>query len=131
MQAFDDAIGPFITEMKAQGIWDDVVLMTISDFGRTLGGNAAAGTDHGWGGNNVLFGGGLKGSQILGQFPSRLAAGEGQDVGHGRLLPTTAWENVYAPLFEWFGVAKEDIPEVLPNLPNFEKSSIDMNEMFE
>jgi uncharacterized protein (DUF1501 family) len=130
MAEFDDALGAFVKEMKLQGIWDDVVLMTISDFGRTMKGNAAAGTDHGWGGNSVIAGGGLNGSRILGTFPARLKAGVGEDIGHGRLLPSTAWEGVYGPMFEWFGLDKEELPTVLPNLPKFVDSTIPLSEMF-
>ena len=39
----------FVTEMKALGIWDDVVIVTMSDFGRKLTPNGR-GTDHAWGG---------------------------------------------------------------------------------
>jgi cullin-associated NEDD8-dissociated protein 1 len=116
---FDGALQAFRDEMKAQGVWDDVVLMTISDFGRTLTSNSAAGTDHGWGGNNIIAGGGIKGGRILGQFPPRLALGKGQDLGRGRLLPTMSWEGLWYPIFTWFGVDTKDMPEVLPNAPNF------------
>ena len=48
-QTIDTALKNFVTEMKAQGIWDDVVIMTMSDFGRKLTPNGR-GTDHAWGG---------------------------------------------------------------------------------
>ena len=43
------ALENFVTEMKAQGIWNDVVILTISDFGRKLVPNGR-GCDHAWGG---------------------------------------------------------------------------------
>jgi cullin-associated NEDD8-dissociated protein 1 len=119
LQEFDDALKSFRAEMKVQGVWDDVVIMTVSDFGRTLSSNSAAGTDHGWGGNNVIVGGGLNGGQIFGKYPPRLALDEGQDLGRGRLLPTMSWEGLWHPVLEWFGVEEEDMPAVLPNLANF------------
>ena len=50
-----------------------VTLLSVSDFGRTLTSNGA-GTDHGWGGNNVVLGGAVRGKQILGAFPDDLTA---------------------------------------------------------
>lgn len=119
MQEFDDALKAFRDEMMAQGVWDDVLLMTVSDFGRTLSSNTASGTDHGWGGNNVIAGGGLKGGKIFGQYPPRVALGEGQDIGRGRLLPTMGWEGMWHPVLKWFGVHNNDMSEVLPNFANF------------
>ena len=46
----------FKEEMVAQGIWDDVAVVCVSDFGRTLTPNGQ-GTDHGWGGNYFVAGG--------------------------------------------------------------------------
>ena len=39
MQRVDAALGAFEKEMKAQGLWDSVSVLTISDFGRTLTSN--------------------------------------------------------------------------------------------
>jgi cullin-associated NEDD8-dissociated protein 1 len=124
MAEFDDAVGAFVEEMKLQGIWDDVLVVSISDFGRTMAGNSAAGTDHGWGGNNIILGGGVNGSRVFGEYPSTLAPGEGQDIGHGRMLPTLAWEGVWSPILRWFGVDEADLHDVLPNLPNFSPNSV-------
>lgn len=38
------ALAAFVAEMKAQNIWDDVVIMSGSDFGRTLTPNSRGGT---------------------------------------------------------------------------------------
>jgi uncharacterized protein (DUF1501 family) len=38
----------FTTEMKAQGTWDDVTIVMVSEFARTLTGNTGAGSDHAW-----------------------------------------------------------------------------------
>jgi uncharacterized protein (DUF1501 family) len=37
--ALDDALDAFSREMKAQGVWDNVTVVTTSDFGRTLTSN--------------------------------------------------------------------------------------------
>ena len=41
----DNPLRVFVEEMKAQGVWDDVVVQTVSDFARTLVFNGK-GTDH-------------------------------------------------------------------------------------
>ena len=43
----NSAISDFVKEMKFQNLWDNVVLLTASDFGRTITPNSAGGTDHG------------------------------------------------------------------------------------
>jgi cullin-associated NEDD8-dissociated protein 1 len=90
MADMDDALLIFADELKAQGLWNNVTIVTVSDFGRTLTSNGL-GTDHAWGGNHLVIGGGVKGGQVLGQFPP-LAAESELDVGRGRLIPTTPWE---------------------------------------
>jgi hypothetical protein len=39
----NDALGSFVTEMKAQGRWNDVVLVFVSEFARTLIPNTSSG----------------------------------------------------------------------------------------
>ena len=41
------ALDAFATEMRAQGVWQHVTLLSASEFGRTLVSNGQ-GTDHGW-----------------------------------------------------------------------------------
>ena len=38
-EEMDSAIKEFKDEMKAQGIWNDVTIVSLSDFGRTLTSN--------------------------------------------------------------------------------------------
>jgi uncharacterized protein (DUF1501 family) len=39
----NDALEAFTTEIKAQGSWDDVTIIMVSEFARTLAGNTGAG----------------------------------------------------------------------------------------
>jgi cullin-associated NEDD8-dissociated protein 1 len=114
----DDVIADFEAEMKAQGVWDDVVMLTVSDFGRTLTVNGG-GTDHAWGGNYFVLGGGIKGGQVHGSFPSSLAEDADLILGRGRVVPTLPYEGVWRALCEWFGVPAADLARILPNLENF------------
>ena len=52
----------------AQGVWDQVAVQSLSEFGRTIATNGL-GTDHAWGGNHFLIGGDVKGGTIHGQYP--------------------------------------------------------------
>ena len=47
--AINHGLKSFVAEMKAQEVWDDVVVVALSDFGRKLSPNGL-GTDHAWGG---------------------------------------------------------------------------------
>lgn len=62
-----------------------MVLVTTSDFGRTLTSNGK-GTDHGWAGNQFVVGGKVKGGEIHNEFPTSLLEGNLYDVGRGRMI---------------------------------------------
>lgn len=107
MTQADTALEDFEAEMKLQGLWNNVTVVESSEFGRTISSNGD-GSDHAWGGNYWIAGGAVKGGQILGQYPP---LGEDSDVnlGRGRLLPTTSWEQVFNSIGEWFGVSSSDM----------------------
>jgi uncharacterized protein (DUF1501 family) len=122
MQILDSAIEAFVKEMKIQGVWENVVLVVASEFGRTLRSNGA-GTDHAWSGNTFILGGSVKGGQILGKYPSKLNDTE-LDLGNGILIPTTPWEAVWNGIAQWIGITDEnDLNQLLPNRINFLNSS--------
>ena len=54
----NDTFSVFSEELNAIDMWDDVTTIEVSDFGRTLSPNSGKDTDHGWGGNHVMLGGG-------------------------------------------------------------------------
>ena len=59
------ALDSFVQEMKLQGVWQNVTIVTASEFARTLTSNGA-GTDHGWAGHMYMMGGSIKGGRIHG-----------------------------------------------------------------
>jgi cullin-associated NEDD8-dissociated protein 1 len=124
-QLVDHAIEAFHQEMQAQGLWPNVTVLAASDFARTLHSNGR-GTDHGWGGNYFMVGGGVRGGQILGEYPTSLSEGMGYKyrIKSGRMIPSTPWEAVWYGLAQWLGVDDEKLPEVLPNMANFPKSAM-------
>jgi uncharacterized protein (DUF1501 family) len=118
------AIGAFYSSLTAMGMQNNVTLFTASDFGRTLTSNGQ-GSDHAWGGNQLVVGGSVVGKKIHGQFPSLALnpqSGPEQnplDLGSGRLIPTTSCDQFFAELALWLGVSPTDLPLVLPNIGNF------------
>merc|ERR1711907_237004 len=123
MGDIDDSLKAFVTEIKAQGVFDSTVIATESDFGRSLQSNGA-GTDHAWAGNHMILGGKVKGGSVLNDFPSSLLDGNDQDAGRGRLIPKYPWESMMTPIAEWLGVDQSRHSSVFPNLPNFDASHL-------
>jgi len=112
-----DAISAFYDATVELNVASDVTTFTASDFGRTLTSNGD-GSDHGWGGHQFVVGGGVSGRDLYGVFPD-LALDSNDDVGGGRLIPTTSADQYAATLSRWFGVDEADIPLVAPNVGNF------------
>jgi uncharacterized protein (DUF1501 family) len=110
LKAFQDAL----VEL---GVADKVIAFTQSDFGRTLTSNGD-GTDHGWGGHQLVVGGAVLGQRIYGTMP-RLEIGGADDTTGGRIIPTTGVDQYAATLARWFGVADAQIDAIAPNARNF------------
>jgi len=68
LKALDDAISKTVATLDSLGIWDDVAIMTYSEFGRRAKENGARGTDHGTAAPHFLISKSL-GSGIVGGFP--------------------------------------------------------------
>ena len=60
----------------------DVVVMTMSEFGRTVAENGARGTDHGHGNAMMILGGAVRGGKVYGKWPglAREQRYEGRDL---------------------------------------------------
>ncbi len=103
--------------MITSGLSSQVTLFTVSDFGRTLTANSD-GTDHGWGSHHIVAGGGVAGQNIYGEYPV-VGANQANDVGAGRLIPTTAVEQYGGTLARWMGLSDSQVRDVFPNFGNF------------
>ncbi len=112
-----NGLSEFHQAMTELGVADAVTTFTISDFGRTLTSNGK-GSDHGWGGHQLVMGGAVRGNDVYGAYPS-LVPDNALDVGRGRDIPTTSVDEMYAELALWFGVAPSDLDLVLPNIGRF------------
>ncbi|MDH3430742.1 MAG: DUF1501 domain-containing protein [Gammaproteobacteria bacterium] len=112
-----EAMAAFYAATVEIGAADSVTAFTQSDFGRTLTSNGD-GTDHAWGGNQLVVGGAVNGQDIYGTYPVLQIGGE-DDVGGGRMIPTTSADQYAATLARWFGIPDVDLDIVAPHIDNF------------
>ncbi|MEO6362722.1 MAG: DUF1501 domain-containing protein [Caldimonas sp.] len=110
------AMSAFYQSTVELGVASQVTAFTASDFGRTL--TADDGSDHGWGSMHFMLGGAVNGGRFYGTAPA-VANNGPDDVGQGRLLPSTAVDQYAATLGKWFGVSDTELLAVLPNLGNY------------
>jgi len=85
---------------------EDVVILTMSEFGRTARQNGSGGTDHGHGGAMFAIGGAVKGGKVYGKWPGL----EREQLYEGRdLALTTDMRAVFAEIASrHLGAAKLD-----------------------
>ncbi|WP_342077178.1 DUF1501 domain-containing protein [Yoonia sp. SS1-5] len=98
LQDLSDAIDSFAAAMRDIGLWENVTILTYSEFGRTARENASAGTDHGTAAPVFAMGGRVRGG-LSGKQPSLDALVDG-DLAH-----TTDYRDVYrAVLTDLWGI---------------------------
>ena len=129
------ALNAFYSATVELGLQNNITTFTLSDFGRTLqpsGTGNSIGTDHGWGGHQLVIGDAVSGNNFYGTpnqdtgliFPT-LTPGSLDDTtnnvnnGRGRWIPTSGSDQYGATLAKWFGVADLDMGAVFPNKDNF------------
>jgi uncharacterized protein (DUF1501 family) len=86
-----NGLATFRRNMVAVGRWDDVMVLTYSEFGRRAKQNASGGTDHGTAAPHFVMGGKVKGG-LHGRYPS-LA-----DLQDGDLRHTVDFRDVYSTI---------------------------------
>jgi uncharacterized protein (DUF1501 family) len=122
LQRINDAMSAFYAATVELGVADKVTTFTASDFGRTLSSNAD-GSDHGWGSHHFVMGGAVRGRKFYGTAP-RVSIQSSDQVGQGRLLPSTAVDEFAATLARWFGCSQSELPGILPNVLNFSNTDL-------
>jgi uncharacterized protein (DUF1501 family) len=101
----NEAVKSFVADMKSNGLFDDILLMTFSEFGRRVAQNASNGTDHGTANQMFFISGGLKKKGILNPLPDLAHLNEGD------LIYTEDFRKVYATILKsWL---KADSSKVL------------------
>lgn len=116
------ALAAFQNAMVELGTESMVTACTLSEFGRSLTSNGR-GSDHGWGGHQLILGGAVRGRRFYGTMPDQTLGGP-DDAGSGRMIPTTAVEQYAATLARWFGVAPSQLGQVFPRLGQFASSDL-------
>lgn len=129
LSRLSEALGAFRSALAEIGALNNVATFTMSDFGRTLNSNGN-GTDHAWGGVQLVMGGAaggggpLNGRRVFGTYPLLELDGE-QAVDRGRIIPTTSTNQFGATFGRWMGVAPGDLPTIFPGLDNFATPTLD------
>jgi uncharacterized protein (DUF1501 family) len=93
---------------------NDVVFVSMSEFGRTVHENGNRGTDHGHANCMFVLGGGVKGGKVYTRWP-----GLGDDqLNQGRdLAVTTDYRSVLGEIISTH-VGEKDLGKVFPGFPN-------------
>ncbi|MFC4701200.1 DUF1501 domain-containing protein [Glaciecola siphonariae] len=124
LQYLGHALQSFQQDIDARGLAQGVTTFTMSEFGRTLTSNGD-GTDHGWGGHQMVMGDAVKGGEIFGRLPS-LALNSNDDMGDGRMVPELSVEQMGADLARWFGLSEPEINTIFMNLNRFDANALSM-----
>jgi uncharacterized protein (DUF1501 family) len=103
LRQLSDSVAAFLDDLRRQKLLDRVVLMTFSEFGRTVAENGRRGTDHGAAAPMFLAGGKVRGG-LVGAHPSLT------DLDNGGLRFHTDFRRLYATLLErWLGFESQPI----------------------
>ena len=89
----NDTIAAFVADLKQQGNFERVLLITFSEFGRRVAENANGGTDHGTAAPMFVLGGRVK-PGLFGKHPSLT------DLDHGDLKFNTDFRSVYGMVLD-------------------------------
>jgi uncharacterized protein (DUF1501 family) len=101
MGEWNEAISAFVADLKQQGNFERVLLMTFSEFGRRVQENANNGTDHGAAAPMFVLGGAVK-PGLFGKHPSLT------ELDHGDLKFSTDFRSVYGSVLDrWLKAPSE------------------------
>ncbi len=116
VQDFSDGLAAFVQDLGDR--MQDVLVLTMSDFGRTAAENGTAGTDHGWANCMVALGGNLVTTSAGGIVKPVLSKWPGlgkEQLHQGRdLLHTTDFRDVLGEVVS-IHLGNPQIKTVLPN----------------
>ncbi len=109
LRDFSGSLAAFATDLGPR--MDDVVVITMSEFGRTARENGSRGTDHGHGNSMLILGNSVKGGKVFGDWKGLAndQLNEGRD-----LAVTTDFRDVFAEAaVKHMGV--KDLRSLFPN----------------
>lgn len=87
-----NGLASFQLAMQKAGLWDNVLILTYSEFGRRVKENRGAGTDHGTASSHMILGGRVRGG-IYGKHPNFVQLDANGNVRH-----TTDFRSIYATI---------------------------------
>jgi uncharacterized protein (DUF1501 family) len=125
MDQLDGALGAFAADLNspAKNLWNDCVVVIISEFGRRIDENGSFGTDHGWGNAFLVAGGGVKGKLDAGGGMTQ-ALVESDLAGNVNLPFAVDFRNVYGSVVErHLGVAGAPLfpdPDYVPDFKSLD-----------
>jgi len=93
MGELNESIAAFVADLKQQGNFNRILLMTFSEFGRRVAENANGGTDHGAAAPMFVLGGAVK-PGLFGKCPSLT------DLDRGDLKFNTDFRSVYGTVLD-------------------------------
>ena len=100
----NDAMSVFVKDLKDNNRFQDVMVMTFSEFGRRVAQNASGGTDHGTANNMFFISGGLKQKGLINAMPDL------NDLNEGDLKHSVDFKNAYATVLnKWLGADDKEI----------------------
>lgn len=106
---FGQAIAAFATDLGKR--MDDVVLLTMSEFGRTARENGTRGTDHGHANSMLLLGNSIKGGAVYGDWKGL----KNENLYEGRdLAVTTDFRDVFGEIAQKH-LGNKHLEKVFPN----------------
>ena len=106
-KSLNDSIKAFKQDIGS--LWQNVTIVTVTEFGRRLEENASKGFDHGWASAMFVMGGGVRGGKVIANWPG-LA-----DNRDGDLRVTTDYRDVLAEIMRYRGgIDSTKIKDILP-----------------
>ncbi len=111
LKNYADTVNVFVNDLKKNNRFNDVAIMTFSEFGRRVKQNASGGTDHGTANNVFMIGGNLKRPKVLNEAPNLT------DLDGGDLKFSVDFRQIYSSLLQdWLKVNDKTI--LGKNFPN-------------
>ena len=117
---FGRGLAALVTDLG--DLMSDVVVLTMSEFGRSIGENGSRGTDHGHGNAMMAVGGAVKGGKVYGKWPGLKTE---QRFERRDLAVTTDFRDVFAevvvrhlgvtnaaPIFPGYTIAPSNFPGI-------------------
>lgn len=96
LKDLDKSLESFVYELKKRDLYENVLIMTYSEFGRRVKENGSSGTDHGTATFSFILGAGVKGG-MYGDYPSL------NNLEKNNLIYTLEYKTLYNTILsKWF-----------------------------